>query len=70
MGAAYLDVEIDGNTALVWDHVRGCELYFFFFFLDFAYFQLIFVRLHLITIFAAIYLPSHIIKYRSHHIID
>lgn len=32
MGAAYLDVEIDGNTALVWDHVRGCELYFFFFF--------------------------------------
>ena len=30
MGAAYLDVEIDGNTALVWDHVRGCELYFFF----------------------------------------
>lgn len=39
MGAAYLDVEIDGNTALVWDHVRGCELYFFFFFFGFRLFS-------------------------------
>lgn len=30
MGDAYLDVEVDGNTAFVQDHVRGLRVVFFF----------------------------------------
>lgn len=46
MGGAYLDVEVDGNTAFVQGHVRGLRGVF----LDFAYFLLILVLYFLLLL--------------------
>lgn len=60
MGGAYLDVEGGGNTAFVWGHVRGCDLYFLGL-LIFCSFPFAFILL-LRSTFAVICLPGHIVS--------